>query len=200
MKLYMDAGSPFARKARVIAHELKLKMEELTVSPRESEELKKVNPLGKIPALALDDGSVLFDSAVICEYLNQVGSGTFFPGVSIFRSSTGRWRALVLQSLADGLCDALVFMTMERRKPEGEQDKAAIAHQREAVDRTLDVLERLVPKFAEHPTIGEVATGCALGYLEFRHGYIAWRDAQPALAAWYDEFAKYPSMLATAPK
>src|SRR5580693_7519602 len=151
MKLYVDAASPFARKVRVVVRELSLKIDEVSVVPRESDELKRVNPLGKIPALALDDGSVLFDSRVICEFLNHSGSGTFFPGTSLFRNTTGRWRALVLQALADGLCDALVFMTVERRRPEAEQNKDAIAHQRAAVTRSLAALERLVPKFAEAP-------------------------------------------------
>src|SRR5580693_5387411 len=197
MKLYVDAASPFARKVRVVVRELSLKIDEVSVVPRESDELKRVNPLGKIPALALDDGSVLFDSRVICEFLNHSGSGTFFPGASLFRSNAGRWRALVLHALADGLCDALVAMTMENRLPAERRNEDALASHRAAVTRSLAALERLTPKFSEAPTIGEIATGCALGYLDFRHQSIAWHEQHPALAAWYEKFSQYPSMKAT---
>lgn len=200
MKLYVDAASPFARKVRVVVRELSLRIDEVSVVPRESDELKRVNPLGKIPALALDDGSVLFDSRVICEFLNHSGSGTFFPGTSLFRSNTGRWRALVLHALADGLCDALVAMTMENRLAAERRNEDALTSHRAAVTRSLAALERLVPKFSEAPTIGEIATGCALGYLDFRHDFIAWHEQHSALAAWYEKFSQYPSMKATEPK
>src|SRR3954471_1085990 len=103
MKLYFSPLSPFSRKARVIAHELGLKLEEVNVSARGNMEYRRVNPLGKIPALQLDDGSVLFDSPVICEYLNAKGGGKFFPGDSVWRNHTGRWKALVLQAMGDGI-------------------------------------------------------------------------------------------------
>jgi glutathione S-transferase len=201
MKLYTSTTSPYARKVRVVAHELSIKLEEINVRPRESAELRKFNPLGKIPTLILDDGSVLFESLVICEYLNQFGNGTFFPGTSIFRQSSGRWRAQVLHALADGLTDAAAVINAERRLVEPEkQNQVAIAHHLRAVNGALDMLERLAPKFAEHPTIGEIATGCALGFLDHRHADLDWRSNHPALAAWNARFSQYPSMVATAPK
>ena len=83
MKLYTNPASPFARKARVIAHELGIKLEEIATAPFQDETFRRVNPLGKIPVLLLDDGSVLIDSPVICEYLNDLGGGKFFPGMSV---------------------------------------------------------------------------------------------------------------------
>ena len=110
MKLYMSPASPFARKARIIVRELDLVrlVEEIPTNPATSEELRKTNPLGKIPALVLDDGSTLIDSPVICEYLNELGGGKFFPGMTIWREVSGRWRALTLQALGDGIADAAV--------------------------------------------------------------------------------------------
>ena len=99
MKLYSNAASPFARKCRVIAHELGLKLEEIRTLPMQDPEFRRINPLGKIPALMLDDGSVLIDSPVICEYLNHMGGGKFFPGMNIWKANSGRWKALGLAAL-----------------------------------------------------------------------------------------------------
>ena len=118
MKLYTNAASPFGRKCRVIARELNIKLEEVNTMPFQDPDFRKINPLGKIPALVLDDGSVLFDSPVICEYLNHVGGGKFFPGMNIFKHSSGRWKALGLQALGDGLADAAVaWVLMGRENP-----------------------------------------------------------------------------------
>ena len=108
MKLYSNQASPYARKVRVIAHELGLKLEVIDVQARTDESLRRVNPLKQIPTLILDDGSSLFDSPVICEYLNQIGGGKFFPGMNIWKQNSGRWKALGLQALGDGLADAAV--------------------------------------------------------------------------------------------
>ena len=102
MKLYGSPISPFSRKAMVIARELDLKLEILP-RPDNAAEFRRINPLGKIPALVLDDGSALFDSPVICEYLNELGGGKFFPGNSLWRNNSGKWKALTLQALGDGL-------------------------------------------------------------------------------------------------
>jgi len=199
MKLYMSPASPFARKVRVIILELDLGrlVEEIAVNPAASDELRRTNPLGKIPALILDDGSTLIDSPVICEYLNEMGGGKFFPGMTIWREVSGRWRALTLQALGDGLADAAVALIYEKRRPEGENSQAFIDKQTAVIARSLDALERA--RFAEKITIGEIAVGCALGYLDFREVMPGWRDARPNLSAWYEGFAKYPSMAATAP-
>jgi len=199
MKLYMSPASPFARKVRVIILELDLGrlVEEIAVNPAASDELRRTNPLGKIPALILDDGSTLIDSPVICEYLNEMGGGKFFPGMTIWREVSGRWRALTLQALGDGVADAAVALIYEKRRPEGENSQAFIDKQTAVIARSLDALERA--RFAEKITIGEIAVGCALGYLDFREVMPGWRDTRPNLSAWYEGFAKYPSMAATAP-
>ena len=199
MKLYMSPASPFARKVRVIILELDLGrlVEEIAVNPAASDELRRTNPLGKIPALILDDGSTLIDSPVICEYLNEMGGGKFFPGMTIWREVSGRWSALTLQALGDGLADAAVALIYEKRRPEGENSQAFIDKQTAVIARSLDALERA--RFAEKITIGEIAVGCALGYLDFREVMPGWRDTRPNLSAWYEGFAKYPSMAATAP-
>ncbi|HVZ28436.1 MAG TPA: glutathione S-transferase [Rhizomicrobium sp.] len=195
MKLYGSPISPFARKAMVIAHELGMKLEVLP-RPENAEEFRRINPLGKIPALVMNDGSAIFDSPVICEYLNDRGGGKFFPGNSLLRGDQGKWRALTLQALGDGLADAAVAVMGERRSETPNQ--ARIAHHMTAVNAALDALERI--KLLDPPTIGEIAAACALGYVEFRLTDLDWRPSRPKLSAWYDKFCDYPSMKATAPQ
>ena len=195
MKLYTNPASPFARKCRVIAHELGLKLEEIHTAPFQDPDFRRINPLGKIPALVLDDGSVLLDSPVICEYLNHTGGGKFFPGMSIFRNSSGRWKALCLQALGDGLADAAVAWTLLGRADPVPQ--AARARQKETVLSTLGALEKV--KFAKDPTIGEISVACAIGYVDLRLTDLDWRSSHPNLSSWYAQFCKYPSMKATAP-
>jgi glutathione S-transferase len=195
LKLYGNSISPFSRKAMVIAHELGLKLEVLP-RPDNVAEFRRTNPLGKIPALVLDDGSAIFDSPVICEYLNQLGGGKFFPGNSIWRANSGKWKALTLQALGDGLSDAAVAIMIERRQP--APNEAHITRQLAALEAGLDMLGRM--KFAEYPTIGEIAVACALGYMDFRLTDMDWRGSRPQLSAWYAKFCEYPAMKATAPK
>ena len=199
MKLYMAPASPFARKARIIIRELDLTrlVEEIPANPAVSEELHRANPLRKIPALVLDDGSALIDSPVICEYLNELGGGKFFPGMSIWRNVSGRWRALGLQALGDGIAEAAVARIYEGRRPNEQQSKEFIDKQMDIIARGLDALERA--KFAKDPTIGEIAVACAIGYLDFRLPDLGWRETRPKLAEWYEAFVKYPSMQATMP-
>jgi len=195
LKLYSNAASPFARKCRVIAHELGLKLEEIRTLPMQEPEFRRVNPLGKIPALVLDDGSVLIDSPVICEYLNHTGGGKFFPGMSIWRHNSGRWKALGLAALGDGIADAAVAWVIMGR--EATVPEAARQRQMQTVLAGLDALERV--RFAKDPTIGEISVACAIGYLEFRMPDLDWKATRPNLSAWYAKFCEYPSMQATVP-
>jgi glutathione S-transferase len=195
MKLYGNAASPFARKALIIAHELGLKLEVIKTIPAGNEEFRRINPLGKIPALVLDDGSVLIDSPVICEYLNHYGGGKFFPGMSLWRSESGRWKALGLQALGDGIMDAAVARMQESRQK--TPNETLIAKHMATVNAGLDALERV--HFAEVPTIGEVSAACAIGYIDFRLPELEWRASRPKLAAWYAKFSAYESMKATMP-
>ena len=195
MKLHTNAASPFARKCRVVAHALDLKLEEVRTLPMQEPEFRRINPLGKIPALILDDGSVLIDSPVICEYLNNAGGGTFFPTISVWKEDTRRWKILGLHALGDGLADAAVAWIVEgRQQPVNE---ASRARHMAAVTATLDVLERA--KLADEMTIGEVAVGCALGYLDFRMPDLDWKSSRPKLAAWYARMCEYTAMKATVP-
>src|ERR1700749_521778 len=127
MKLYFSPASPVSRKVRVLARELGLKLEEIEVSSRGNMDFRRINPLGKIPALMLDDGSALFDSPVICEYLNHAGGGKFFPGNNIFSHHTNRWKALGLAALGDGLADAAVALRYELVEPEERRNPDPIA-------------------------------------------------------------------------
>ena len=195
MKLYSNAASPFARKCRVIAHELGITLEEIRTLPMQDEGFRRINPLGKIPALVLDDGSALIDSPVICEYLNSRGGGKFFPGMSIWRPGNGRWKALGLQALGDGIADAAVAWVIEGPQP--APNEAARTRHMAAITATLDMLERAT--FAKDLTIGEISIGCALGYIEFRIPDLDWKSSRPRLSAWYARLCEYPSMKATAP-
>jgi glutathione S-transferase len=195
LKLFTNAASPFARKCRVIVHALDIKLEEIRTLPMQEPDFRRINPLGKIPALILDDGSVLIDSPVICEYLNHAGGGKFFPTQSIWKEDTRRWKILGLQALGDGLADAAVAWVIEgRQQPVNEASRARhIA----AVTATLDVLERA--RLADEMTIGEVAVGCALGYLDFRIPDLDWKSSRPTLSDWYAKISEQPAMKATVP-
>lgn len=198
MKLYSNPVSPFARKARIIAHELSLKLEIVNINARNDEEFRRINPLKLIPALVLDDGSVLFDSPVICEYLNHLGGGKFFPGMSIWRHSSGRWKALGLQALADGVTDAAVAWRYEILESDERRNPDRVARSIATINAGLDAFERV--KFAEFPTIGEISIACGLGYIDLRHPQLDWRATRPQLAAWYEKFTQYPAMQATKPQ
>jgi glutathione S-transferase len=197
VKLYTNPASPFARKCRVLSHELGLKLEEINVNARDDESLRAINPLKKIPALVLDDGSTLFDSPVICEYLNEIGGGKFFSPPSLWKPVSGRWKALGLQALGDGIMDAAVACRYETIQAEDKRNPDHIVRYMATIHAGLDALER--GNFSEPPTIGEITAGCALGYLDFSYGDLVWRATHPMLAACYAKFSQYPSMLATAP-
>jgi glutathione S-transferase len=110
---------------------------------------------------------------------------------------SGRWKALGLQALGDGIMDAAVACRYESTQAEERRNPDHIARYRATIASGLDALEHV--NFNETPTIGEITIGCALGYLDFRYGELGWRDTHPKLAAWYAKFSQYPSMRATAP-
>ena len=185
MKFYFTANSPYARKARIIIKELGLsaRVEEIAITLPADEDFRAVNPLGKIPALILDDGSAIFDSPVICEYLDELGQGKFIPKSSLFSEAKGKWRALTLQALGDGLADAVVRRNQEMRLEAGKRSADTIARQTKAIESSFAALERMAPKFPEEPTIGEVAVLSAIGYLDLRVPDDGWRNRYPQLAA-----------------
>ncbi len=154
-----------------------------------------LNPLGKIPALALDDGRVLYDSRVICRYLDGISGAGLYP------TSEKLWDTLVLEATADGMLEAAVLMVYEvRLRPEAAQSPAWIEAQWAKVARALDHLEKMWLDHLRGPLdMGQIAIGSALGYLDFRLGERNWRDGRPGLAAWEAEFVKRPAMRETVP-
>ena len=201
MRLFTSPNSPYARKARIIIHELNLtsRVEDVIVTLPADAKLRAVNPLGKIPALLLDDGSVIYDSPVICEYLDELGGGKFFPRATLLREAQGRWRALTLQALGDGLADAVVRRNQEMRLPEEKRNPEVLAHQTAGVEAAFAVADRAAAKFPPEPTIGEIAIACAVGYLDLRAPHDGWRDRYTQLARWLDAFSQRPSAQATKP-
>ena len=195
MQLYFTPNSPYARKARIIIHELDLKqrVQDVIISLPADDAFRRFNPLGKIPALLLDGGSAIYDSPVICEFLDELGGGGFFP-----RSGPPRWRALTLQALGDGLADAVVRRNQERRLLEGRRSVEVLERQTKAIEAAFAALERDVMAFPA-PTIGELAVVSAIGYLDLRVPEDGWRDRYPRLANWHEEFSQRPSVQATRP-
>ena len=201
MKLFHAPASPFARKVRVLIIELGITDQvELVVldgvTPvANHRELNAHNPLGMIPVLECEDGSNLYDSPVICEYLNHLHHGTLFP-----TDTAPRFHALQLQALADGIMDLSVALRYElAMRPPAFQWADWIAHQQAKVNRGLDTLEQQAERFQTEPTIGELAVACALGYRDFRFSELDWRIGRPMLASWYQRILRRTSLATTIP-
>lgn len=199
MKLFYAAQSPFARKARIVIRELALPgIEEIAVNPFETPApLLAANPLSKVPTLVMDDGSALYDSQVICEYLASLGSQpAFLPA-----SGSARWIVLRRHALADGLLDAAFNIACETlRRPEHERSADWIRRWLTAIERGLDALESEIPSFGSGVTLAHVVTASLLTYLDLRlSAQLDWRLRCPALARWHAEFSTRPSLLATVP-
>lgn len=180
--------SPFGRKIKIAASVLGLTDRiriEMTDTNDPSDSIRKQNPLGKIPALILEDGSVLFDSPVILEYLDTLAGG----GKIIPREGNARWDALRLHAIADGIMDAALLQVYEKRfRPEEHWVAKWTDYQAEKVTRALDVLEAAPPAMTGMPDIGHIGLACALGYLDLRFEG-KWRAKYPKLVAWLDGFA-----------
>ena len=196
MKLFYSPSSPFVRKvmACAIARDLDQRLEKLPTNPHQSPaDLLAANPLSKVPGLITDDGIGLFDSPVICEYLDSLGSAPpMFPP-----AGPARWRALRFQAMADGIMDAAVGRRMEQGRPQEAARDAAMARMAAAVTRTLDLLESDPPGTALD--IGSITVACALGYLDFRFAAEPWRAGRPKLAAWFAAMEQQPAIARTAP-
>jgi len=198
VQLYQAAVSPFARKVRVLVREKGLlgRVEEITVNPlADPRELQAVNPLGKVPALVLADGCALFDSPVICEYLDTIsGAPRFLP-----KEGERRWQVLRLQALADGMMDAAVAMVYESRRPDPQRSAEWQQRRRDGILRSLSLLETGVVMLASPAHLGSIAVGCALGYIDFRLPELDWRRDHPRLTLAYEQLSALPSMQATRP-
>jgi glutathione S-transferase len=199
MKLYWSSRSPFVRKVMVFAHETglasRLDLERtLVVMSRPNLDLMRENPLGRIPTLVTDDGKVLHDSLLICEYLDSLHGGRkLFP-------STGdaRWQALLWHALGNGMLETLVLWRNETLKPEPQRGADLLAAFELKTRCAVDSLEAQSEALARAPFgIGHVALGVALGYIDFRFSGLDWRADHPALASWSSDFDQRPSAQAT---
>lgn len=198
MKLHWSPKSPYVRKVMVCAHELGIADElelvrSVAVMRTPNPAIMAHNPLSKIPTLVREDGSVLFDSVVICEYLNERAGGPLFPA-----QGADRWQALRWHAFGDGLLDALILWRNERER---EIPLAALI---DAFDRktraSLQMLDAEVPALQRAPfSIGQVTLACALGYLDYRFEALGWRALAPALAKWFETMQARPSFKNTEP-
>jgi glutathione S-transferase len=208
MKLHWSPRSPYVRKVMIVAHELgladRLQTVRTTVGGTTPHlELMRENPLGKIPTLVLHDGTIIYDSPVICEYLDTLaGGGKLFP-----REGQARWLALRQQALGDGILDAGILARYEQLRPREHQWQEWIGAQMRKVRGALSALEmecesgELAAPADDAPAlVGHIAIGCALGWLDFRYPSEVWRERHRRLGIWYDGIAKRRSMQETAPK
>lgn len=201
MKLLASLTSPFARKARIVLAEKHVDFDLEVVNPWDTENPVIVhNPLSQVPTLVLDDGTAVFDSRVIAEYLDAMSPATkLLP-------EPGRQRMLVrrIEALADGVAEAAVKIFLERKRPEEHRDSAWVALQRAAIDRGLGVIEQELGDkewFHGHNlSLADIAVGCCLGYLDLRFGEeIDWRRGHPGLAQHMDKLRARPSFAETVP-
>ena len=201
MKLRTNRASPFARKARILTRETGLagRVEEIetTVSPvAPNETLARENPLVKSPALVTDAGELLYDSDVICEYLDTLHAGRkLFPA-----SGPQRFTALRRQALTDGILEAAVLCRYEMAvRPEALRWKDWVEGQKRKILGSLDVLEAEVTNWGDDFDIGQIGAACVCGYLDFRFADWNWRAGRPRLAAWFERAQQRPSVRDTAP-
>ncbi len=201
MKLMYAPLSPFVRKVRAVSIELglaeRIELVMTAVAPGQPNEAyaRDFAPLRKVPALVLDDASVLYDSTVICEYLDGLAGGKLIPA-----EGAERWRVLTQQSLANGICEAAVLVRYENAlRPEELRWQTWIDDQLDKVGNGLDWFEAHDDTRAGPLNIAQLALGCALGYLDFRFEGYDWRARCPGLKAWYAEIAQRPSFTETRP-
>jgi glutathione S-transferase len=199
MTLLGAVASPFVRKVRVMLAEAGIEdipFETVQSSPLGGEDrINAANPLGKIPALLRDSGPTVYDSRVICRFLDAHYTAGLYPEARL-------WEVLTLEATADGIMEAAVGIVYESRfRPEEMRFAPWTDGQWAKVTRALDTIEaQWMSHLAGPLDLGQIAVGCALGYLDLRHGDKTWREGRPALAAWFERFAARPSMQATAPE
>lgn len=200
MKLYYSSTSPFVRKVNIFATEAGLhdQIDWVMTNPWQAEDtLTTVNPLSKIPTLITDDEEVIYDSRVICEYLDTISTGEKL----IPEQTELHWQALRLQALADGILDAGILRFMERKREPEKQSNNWDSMQKSSVERGLDYLEKNISEWSTSSlNIGIISVACALGWLDFRFASENWRINHPKLMAWFEHFSKRDSMRKTVPK
>lgn len=195
LQLWYAPTSPFARKVRITAHELGLseRIALVEVNPWTDARLRALNPLAKVPTLVLESGQVLYESSVICDYLEELtGERRLYPP-----SGAARWRALLLQGLADGAMTAAGRLYADEHRPAGERSASVMDRLAGAIASALDALEGDALA-AEALTIGEISVAALLGYLDFRWPERSWRGQHPRLAAWFEPLEARASLRETA--
>ena len=196
MKLHWSPKSPYVRKVMVCARELGLVdrldlVRSVAAMLKPNPAIMADNPLSKIPTLVREDGSTLFDSVVICEYLNDLAGGTLFP-----QQGEAKWQALRWHAFGDGLLDALILWRNEREREVPLQPLLdAFELKTRASLKLLDAEAQALD--AAPLSIGTITIGCALGYMDYRFGPFGWRDQVPHLAAWYATLSQRPSFQST---
>jgi len=193
MDLWYAPTSPFARKVRVAAHELGLndQLRLVAVDPWSDLRLRALNPLAKVPTLVLPGGEVVWESGLIIERLADLaGARSIIPA-----SGPDRWRALALRALADGACTAAGRLFADERRDPSDRSEPMMQRFTTALAATLDRLERA--DLSDDPTVGEIAVGALLGYLDFRWPDRDWRTPHPRLAGWFETFDTRASMQTT---
>ncbi len=194
MKLRYSITSPFVRKVLVTALETGQDGEIERVKTNTADpELAQCNPLNKIPALVLEDGAVLLDSAVICEFLDARKGGKLFP------KDATRWATLSRMALCDGMMDAAILRRYETQRPETLRSVEWDQRQKGKVWNSLDALEKDAATFGDKVDIGTLTAAIMLDYLDFRFAHEAWRETHPNLAKWHNAFSARPSLKATLP-
>ena len=194
MKLFYSPASPFVRKVLVVAHEVGLagKIDRMPAAAGPVDRnatIRAENPLGQVPTLLTDDGQSIYDSRVICEFLNDLGRG------DVFGSGAQRWR-----NLTDAALGAALLARYETvLRPEALRWDGWVDGQLGKVTDALARMEKLAPGLDGRTDIGAITFGCALGYLDFRFAHRPWRDGHPKLASWFARFSERPSMAATVP-
>lgn len=196
MKLIHSLTSPYARKVRILTIEKGIddRIEAVIASPLvEPDKVIPANPLGKIPVLLTDSGA-LYDSPVICEYLDGLAGDPRLPA-----SGEARWDILRVQALADGIMDAAFSLVMERLRPEAQRSPEWSGRWEGAIRRACAEADRDFPKLPGIFDLGQIAMAAALGYLAFRLPDIGWQEQCPTLARWWEEARQRPSVTATIP-
>lgn len=201
MKLHWSPKSPYVRKVMICAHELGLAdrlelVRSVAAMLKPNARLMQDNPLSKIPTLVLEDGFTLFDSVVICEYLDDLAGraeGSLFP-----KQGADKWQALRWHALGDGMLDTLILWRNEREREVALQPLIDAFELKTRA--ALKVLDDEAQALAEMPfSIGHVTVACALGYADYRFAALGWRQLAPRLAEWHAEVARRPSLQNTEP-
>lgn len=201
LSLHWSPKSPYVRKVMICAHELDLLprltlVRSVAAMLKPNQRLMLDNPLSKIPTLVLEDGSTLFDSVVICEYLNELAAGPLFPS-----RGAAKWQSLRWHAFGDGLLDALILWRNERERADAARSQTLI----DAFDLKVRASLRQLDQEAEalraaEFNIGHITLACALSYLDFRFDALGWRQGAPRLAAWYGAINSRPSIRVTEPQ